>query len=559
MPPPRDQLPPEDEWSRIPPSKEWLYATSDFSGPHKAECDHVFGWLKGEAACKASLCEYGHELAVEWTTRCSSLEETNVVDQARRLQTDLAARAAEPPTECGKRLEAIVRDGCGEDATCLLTGQHWATRCAKSEGTPMAMRILQRVIERKQEQGAEPVALDVRTCDELRADVVEAGKCKDRFVCQEAIPRVETYRDRCESESELPTIATAVTELTVMVGGGKPANLIRVRQGSQGLHPADVPVALGDGSGGVIYVCDERATDLARYLGSRKSCRGGKMVVARAFSTPRGVEVRVGTLDFPDDSWFSTQYPTILASGEVELRDKEATAAFTSDLDKAAELGKSSGGVAEATRILLKALSTHALAIKRSPAVREALAKRDELFVPILKEIAKAKLATSKGFKLPPADAAGLLTRAHTRAFADLAVDGTVQIGAPSRSFTLDTSTLLPHAMEAYLAVLKPAKLRKLDAKVTAATKALGTTAAQACGASEKKLQDTKKSLVSCNFGLETCDEARHTALAKSVDEARAAAENAFHDLEAARTIDVEDAAALGQAADAAACREPWW
>jgi hypothetical protein len=559
MPPPRDQLPPEDEWSRIPPSKEWLYATSEFSGPHKEECDHVFGWVKGEAACKASLCEHGRELAEEWKTRCSSLEEPNVVDQTRQIQADLAARAAEPPTECGKRLEAIVRDGCGEDTTCLVTGQHWATRCAKSEGTPMVMRILQRFLERKQEPGSGPVALDPRTCDELHAEVVAAGKCKDRFVCQEAIPGVETYRDRCESESELPTIATAVTELTVLVGGGKPIKLIKVRAGSPGLKPADVPVTLGDGSGGVIYVCEERATDLARYLGSRKSCQGGKMVVARAFSTPRGVEVRVGTLDFPDDAWFSTRYPTILASGEVELRDKEAAGALAEGLDKAAELAKSSGGVAEATRVLEKAVLTHALAIKRSPALREVLAKRDELFVPVLKEIARAKLATSKVRKLPPADAAGLLERAKTRAFADLDEGGAVQIGAPGRGFTLQTTVLLPRAMEAYLAVLKPAKIRKLDAKIVAAAKALGITAAQACGAWEKKLQDTKKSLVSCNFDLETCDEARHTALAKSVDEARVAAESAFHDLEAARTTDVEDTVALGQAADAAACREPWW
>ena len=69
----------------------------------------LFGWVKGEAACKASLCEYGHALAEEWKTRCSSLEESNVVDQARHIQTELAARTAEAPTECGKRLEAIVR------------------------------------------------------------------------------------------------------------------------------------------------------------------------------------------------------------------------------------------------------------------------------------------------------------------------------------------------------------------------------------------------------------------------------------------------------------------
>src|SRR5580692_9124274 len=122
MPHPRENLPPEDEWSRIAPSKEWLYATGEFTGPHKAECDHVLGWVKGEEACKASLCEHGRDLAAEWLTRCSSLEEGSVVADARRAQADLTARAGEAATDCGKRFEAMVRDGCGDDATCAVTG-----------------------------------------------------------------------------------------------------------------------------------------------------------------------------------------------------------------------------------------------------------------------------------------------------------------------------------------------------------------------------------------------------------------------------------------------------
>jgi hypothetical protein len=556
---PRDILPPEDEWSKLPHSQEWLYATGEFSGPHKAECDHVLGWVKGEDACKASLCEHGRDLAAEWLTRCPALEEPPIVESARSVQVALTARAGEAPTECGKKLDAIVRDGCGDDATCAKTGQRWATRCAKSEGTPLTMRILQRVIERRAEQGTEPWKLDPRTCDELQKDVAEAGKCKDRFVCQEAIPRVETYRERCESEGERPSIVTAVHELTVLVGGGKPPEAILTKPGSPALGPTDVPVALADGSGGVIFVCEERASDLARYMGSRKTCQGGKMVVARAFPTAKGVEVRVGALDFPDEASFSARYPTILASGEIEARDREAGAALEASLDQAVEKGKSSGTLPEAVRLLTRAMSDHALAIKRSASVKTALAKRDEALVPVLKEIAKTKLAAGKGFKVPPADAAGLFARARTRAFADLGPDGGVQIGARGRGFTLDTAALLPRGMEAYLAVLKPARPRKLDAKSAAAEKARGMTAAQVCGDSEKKLQEVKKSLVICNFGLEFCDDARHISLAKSVDEARLAAEAAFHDLDAARTADAEDADALNRAAGAAGCREPWW
>jgi hypothetical protein len=558
--PPREAMPPEDEWSRIPPSKDWLFATGDFSGPHKAECDHVLGWVRGEDGCKASLCEHGKDLSAEWLTRCSSLEDPSLTETVRRLQAELASRAGEAETDCAKRFDDMVRDGCGQAAACLVSGQRWATRCAKSDGTPLTLRILQRTIERKQEQGADPIQLDTRTCDELRADMMEAGKCKDRFACGEAIGRVETYHDRCEGD-ERPTIATAVVELTVQSFGGKPPGPILVRQGSPAVDAAELPVALGDGSGGVITVCEERASELGRYVESRRGCQNGKMVVARAFQTPSGVEVRLGALDFPDDAVFSARYPTIVAAGEVELRDKAAAAALDAGLDKAAALAKDTPGAAEAARLVAQVMLANVLSIKRSPAVRNAIARRDAELGPALRELAKAKVAAlAQGRKVSPSDAAGLLARARTRAFADLGPDGTVQIGAASRALTLDTTVLLPKAMEAYLGVLKGSRPRRVDPRTQKAELARGTAAAQACGAAEKKLQETKKALVSCNFGLESCDQGRHAELLKAVDEARVAAEAAFRDVETTRTGGAaEDEGSITRAAETAGCREPWW
>jgi hypothetical protein len=554
---PRDAPPSEDEWSRISASKEWLYATGDFSGPHKAECDHVLGWIKGEASCKGSLCEHGRDLAAEWITRCTPHEEPAVVETARSAQAELATRANAPPTDCGTTFDELVRAGCSA-AECQSKGQRWATRCAKTEGSPLLLRILQRIVERRREQGSEAGELDPRTCEELRGEVMEAGKCKDRFVCQEQTPRVELYRERCETEADRPTIATAVAELTVLVGGGKAPEAILTRSGSPGIAPGDVPVPLNDGSGGIIFVCEDRADSLGRYMASRKSCQGGKLVVARAFPTGKGVEVRAGALDFPNDATFSARYPTILAAGEVELHDKEAAAAVAAELGKAAELAKSGSG-AEAARLLAKAVLTHVIAIKRSAIVRAEFTHRDEQLAPALKELAKAKLAASRGFRVPPAEAAGLIARARTCAFADLGSDGSVQAGARGRAFTLNTTALLPRAMEAYLGALKAARPPKLATRAATAEKERGVRAAEACGASEKRLQDIKKSLVSCNFALEGCDHAKHASLVKSVDEARVAAEEAFHEMESARTADAADADAIQHAAEAAGCREPWW
>jgi hypothetical protein len=547
-------MPPEDEWSKLPPSKEWLFATSEFNGNHKAECEHVLGWIKGEEACKATLCEHGQALAADWMARCSPAAGAELSGTVRALQGTFGARINEKPTDCAKRLDDLVRDGCGDDATCQATGQRWATHCAKGEGTPLVMRMLQRTIERKMEQGSEALKLDTRPCDELKNEVLEAAKCKDRFACAEAIPRVDAYRDRCESEAARPTLGIAVAEATVLLFGPKPPEPILLGPGAPTLQPGELPVMLEDKSGGVITVCDERASDLARYVGSRKGCQGGRMVVARAFPTSRGAEVRIGSLDFPDDATFSARYPTIVGAGELEARDREAAAALDAELVKAA-----AAAPAEGAKMVSRAVLAHVLSIKRSAVVRAVLQKRDEALAPALRELAREKIAAARS-KAPPGDLAGLILRGRSRAFADVAPDGTVQIGATGRAFTLESGAFLPRATEAYAAVLKGARPRKVDSKTAKAEKARGQAAAGTCGAALKRLSDTKKALASCNFGLDSCDDTKTAGLVKTVDEARVAAEAAFHELESTRTGGAADEAdALTRAAEAAGCREPWW
>jgi len=283
------------------------------------------------------------------------------------------------------------------------------------------------------------------------------------------------------------------------------------------------------------------------------------MVVARAFKTARGVEVHVGALDFPDDATFVARYPTIVGARETEARDKEESAALDADLGKAVDLGRNSAGAASAYGALARAMMAHAPGIKRSAALRALITARDEALTLTLKELGKAKVAAVKGRVSPP-DADGLLLRAKTRAFADVAPDGTVQLGAMSRADRLETSALLPRATAAYLDALKPAKPRKLDKKAVQAAKATGTAAATACGGALRRLQDSKIALINCSFGLETCDDAKTTGLKKSVDDARTAAEVAYHELDLARTGGAADEGdALTKAAEQAGCREPWW
>ena len=547
----------EDEWSKMPPSKEWLYATAEFNGDHKAECEHVLGWVKGEEQCTGSMCEHGRDLASEWMTRCKGLVEGPAFGEVSTLRDQLAARAAGKPTECGKSFEDIVRDGCGEDKTCEVTGQRWATRCGKSDGTPLALRILSRVVERRVESGT-IVKLDARPCEELRGELVEAAKCKDRFACADLAPKVETYHLRCDTDDDRPTIATAALELTVLVGGNKSSEPILVKQGSPGVKPDELPVALGDGSGGIISICDERATDTTRYLNARKACQGGRLVVARAFQTGKGVEVRAGSLDFPDDATFSARYPTIVSAHELEARDKEAAILLGAELRKAEELGRTSAGAAEAGRIVAKAVIANALSIKRSPAVRAVIAEHDAGLGPAFRELAKTKAAGARA-KMSAIEQAGVAERGLTKVFADLSPEGAFQLGASTHAFTLETAAIFPRAQEDYLRAWKSVRPRKVDSRTGKSEKAKGQAAAQSCGASIKRLTESKKALVSCDFGLERCDGGKRAELLKSVDEARVAVEGSFRELEMIRTGLPEESANLARSSEAAGCREPWW
>ena len=165
----KDPVVVEDEWTRIPPSKEWLHATADYSGDHKAECAHVLDWVKGEEKCRASLCEHGRDLADEWGQRCPKFADKDAVASVKELKEKLTERATEKPTDCGKDFDTILRDGCSaEDATCEVTGQRWATR--------LVTRLLEKTIERKLSEPAK-IELDPRTCDELRADVAAVADC----------------------------------------------------------------------------------------------------------------------------------------------------------------------------------------------------------------------------------------------------------------------------------------------------------------------------------------------------------------------------------------------
>ncbi len=565
-PPPRSREPaaPADPWASLPPVPEWLHVTRDFSGDRKAECAQVAKWIEGEAGCTGPLCGHGKDLADGWLARCASIAGAEAAGKVKELRASLADKADAKASACATQAEAILRDGCGaEDKTCELSAQRWATRCAKAEASPITERLLERAVERRLDEPTR-VTLDTRACDELRGPLAAAARCDHKFKCEEAWKGVELYRSRCEEgDAPKPSIATAALELIVQHGAELKTAPVAIRPDSPLVTAADVPLALADGSGAVVSVCGARSLDLAGYLAQRKACAGGQIVLARAFrSAQGGTEVTLGTLEVPSDAVFLRRFPTLLAMGEREERDRAALAAFEAELDRDASTAKSNAP--EAALALGRAVLARAADLRLRPAFAAALTKRDAALAPAMRELGKAKLGAMRKGRLDAGELLGLYARAQDRAFADLGPEGAVLPGAASRGLYLDTAALLPNATVAFLDALRPAdavaRTKRIPPKAVEAAIERGRQQAAACGAALKRLQEAKQSLVACAFGQETCADARVAELEKAIDESLARTEESFATLTLLRSGPAAEASQeLAAAAQSAGCREPWW
>ncbi len=546
---------PADPWDDVPHSNEWLYATREAKGSHEAECKAAFEWIDGESGCRGTGCAHGKDLAKDWLARCEPHDGAHV-DAVKKALPELSTKARQESSPCTEEADVLLRDGCPKSGDCAVAVQSWATRCAKAEGSPLTVRMLERVVERK---SGERAKLDVRGCDDLLGDITKGAACANTFACEESLKEVEAYRTRCEGAGDKPGMATAVLTLSIQHGAGRPAKPVLARPPA--LKNRELPTALDDGMGAALWVCGERTKDLARYLEKRRTCTSGEVVYARAWKRDGGFDVRLGKLAFPDDRTFSARFPSLALDGELELRDAQELAAFEAELTKIGELAQRSP--ADAAVSLGKAIVARALALHRSGAFREALASKDGALVPAMRELGARKAKAAKT-KLTVAELAGFVARARTRAFADVTADGAVSPGVATRATELETEGVLTKGMAAYVDALKPAeaqaRLRKVDARTAKLALAYGKIQAETCGAAEKRLNAAEQKMLACAFGVEPCDEAGAAALTKEIDDARQQADTARHQLDAVVTgAAAAHKSELVELASSAGCLEPWW
>jgi hypothetical protein len=534
-PPPEEPAQPAPPPQEAPSSPEWEVAVKGVTGGKSAECAAAGAVLRAEKSCAGSLCAHGAALAREWARYCADGKASG---EDAALAAELGKRAGKPPTDCGKGAEAIIEKGCERDATCEATASRWAARCAKSEGSPLVVGLLGRAVAKR--SALPDFTLDVRGCDELRADMRRGVAC-DRASCPAAFKTAQAYRSRCEGPNDLPDAATALVLAAIYAAAGQIPPPTLVPPNPPKLTPADMPVLLPDRWGAVASVCDARAADMAAYVQNRRACRGGRVAIARYFvNSVKDFEVRAGVIEAPDDETFARRFPSLRAVGELEARDAAAKQALEAELPKIAALAKAPATAAEAARALVHLAGEHGAALTRSAAVRAALAAVDADLGPALAELGKTKLAAAKKIVLA-ADLAGLAARAPSRPFADLGEEGAISVGAPGAASRLEGAALFPRAMEAYTAALGDlaalAKKRPIPPGDARSTKERAVEAAKGCAPAAKRAQASERDLVGCAFTLNTCSPAKLEALTRMIDEDRGAVASARHAIDLAITV----------------------
>lgn len=540
----------EDPWDKTPHSDEWLHATRDVPSGHESECKGVVKWIEGEKECRGKMCSHAKDLAKDWLSRCESYDEPHL-EGIRDLYDSFKKRAKEEQSPCGREAEEILRGSCGKDKTCKTTAEDWGTKCGKLDGTPLVVRMMERVVERKLD--GEKFKMDARGCDDMLAEIAKGSACAQQFACEEALSGVDAYRKRCDA-GETPSLGPAVLIAAISQGAGRPT---AVPAKASKLTDKQMATALEDGSGAALWVCGTRTTDLATYVAKRRDCKDGDVVYAKGFKKDDQLEVRTAKLPFTNDVEFAARFPSLAVHGEHELRDAQSLAAFEAKLADIAKLG------ADGATPLVRLVIEHASALRRSAAFREALGSKDGALSAALGEIGKRKAAAAKG-RLTVAELAGLHGRAETRAFADLSAEGTVSVGASTRAAELETAELLPKAMEAYRDAYKPAqavaKTRKVDKRTAELAKAYGKIQATGCGSAQKALSGAEQAYLACAFGVTSCDDAKKAGILSDLDKARKDAEAARHNLDVVMTgAAAQFRSQLVEISTTEGCFEPWW
>lgn len=532
-------------------SATWVYAVGEVDAPAASDCEKALKFADGEGDCVGAACKYGANLLKDFEFGCRTVATAQQRERATTLKSQLIPRAAQSPTECSHSIDEWLERGCGHDGACEPQIQDWATQCLEEVKSPLALHLLERLVENSLREGHR-VKFDVRSCDEYKTRLVEAAKCAKQFDCEDAMPRITEYVERCaKGKRKAIPLAQALAVTKIRLGAEKSLEPLALTEVKAKVSSLPGVLALAAGDGAVIKICGEPVTELTAYLDQRQRCERGEITWLAAVNAAEGPTLELQTSWHESDAAFTRTHSKLLVDGEAEARAGKVIADVVTAI---ANLPKSSDFAAAFERANL-AYAQLSPALRQSEQLYSALAAQDPTLVTMFGLMGEQKVRLF-GRRLNDRDLFALWRRTDKLVFADVTKKGGVDIGKSCELSELMLEQALPQSFAAYRQKLGQVKqlaekrkpTSELDATALRETLMSYT---RACSTARAQVSAMQKEAERCATAADACNAEERGQLAQKLDGARA-------DWRSARVEEILAKVSLGQAETPSAVCANW-
>lgn len=501
----------------------WVYAVGEVESPSDADCKKALVFVEAEQGCASAGCKYGSNLVKDFEFACKKIATPAQRSRMVELRSLLAPRTAQAPGDCVQEVDEWLERGCGKDGACEAKVQQWATHCAEELKSPLALHLMERLVENSLTEPRR-VKFDVRSCGEYKQKLAEAAKCSKPFECEDALPHIDEYLERCaEGQRKAVPLAQAAQIVHIRLGADKPIEPIALVGSMSRLTSVEGTIALADGSGAVLKVCGESVAELGAYLEQRAKCQNGELTLLQAVATEGGSNLELQKLRHESDTTFGLAHPKLVVVGEVAARDKKTIDAFAAALGSLPQQAAQDLAVAfEQANQTYAAVSPQ---LRQSDELYKALAPHDEALVTMFGLIGEQK-AHLVDKRLNDGELLGLMRRAEKLVFADMSKKGVVGLSKTNELSELLLDQALPRAFAAYKQKL--GKLRSTFDKRRISTnddpavaRQTLMTYTQVCSAARTQVAAAQQELTRCLDAADACGAEERSKWASSLEMAR--------------------------------------
>jgi hypothetical protein len=534
-------------------SVTWVYAVGEVDAPTANDCKKAFSFAEAESECVGAACRFGSDLVSDYRHACQKLGSAEQRQRMKELGETLKSRSGQAPTDCVKEVDDWLGHGCGTEGACEPGVQRWATRCVEQTKSPLALHLIQRVLENSFHE-SHRVKLDARGCSDYSKKLEKAAKCDKLFDCEDALPLADLYQERCsQGQGKTLTLTEAEQVDHIRLGAGKSVAPIAISDAKSKLVSLPGTLAFTNGTGAVVKVCGEALTDLAGYLSQRKSCQNGEIELLFTVKGAEGATLELQKRSHESDTSFNATYPSFLVEGEADARGQLAIEEFVVQFGALPE--KATQDFTRAFEQVNDAYAAVEPGLRQSPKLYQALAVHDAALSEMFGLIGEQKVSIASK-RLSNQELSALARRANRYVFSDLTRQGSVELGKNAELGELSLDRALPKAFAAYkqgLAKLndmvdkRHLKLTEKPEKVHSQLAAY----AEACSTARDQIHTARKKLEHCSSSADACSTEERSRNVSSLQKAQ-------NELSSARVEEILAKSSAGQREEPSAECSRW-